>query len=71
MAEEREICKSLKEVERYLESLVRRKEVAEEVALDAIYVLRDVYAMKCRSSGSSSSSKGQIDKELLKRGFVR
>jgi len=68
MAEEREICEALKKVERYLESLVRRKEVAEEVALDAIYVLRDVYAMKCRSS---SGSRGQIDRELLERGFVR
>jgi len=64
---EREICEALKRVERYLEGLVRRKEVAEEVALDAIYVLRDVYAMKCRSSSGGR----QIDRELLERGFVR
>jgi len=66
MAEE-EICEALKKVERYLESLVRRKEVAEEVALDAIYVLRDVYATKCRSSSGGR----KIDRELLERGFVR
>jgi len=69
MAEEREVCEALKKVERYLESLVRRKEVAEEVALDAIYVLRDVYVMKCMSRGGSSST--SRDEELLKRGFVR
>jgi len=68
MAEEREICEALKKVERYLESLVRKEEIAEEVALDAIYVLRDVYAMKCVSRSGGSSSR---DEELLRRGFVR